>query len=314
MDELKLLQFEEKMQLAGYASRTVEGYLENMRLFCEYLKEKESLKSLDQVKPEHLRGYQSWLAFEWRHKGRTPSASGLIQRLHAVKTFYRIMHGENLEPFNYGACIVMPRRQAGLPRHVPDVKTMQKLIEAPPLNVPSGLRDRCLMELLYSTGIRNTELRTLTLDSFDLAQKTIHIKGKGGKERIVPLGEWLLPFFREYLQTARPKLLARVKTPTALLFPTRNGRMFSDKNLCRIIRRYARRMKISTPMNVHAFRHACATHLIQAGADIRYVQELLGHASLNTTQIYTRVTIKDLKEAHRKYHPRERGLQPGPDA
>lgn len=302
-DKIKLLQFKEKLELLGYSERTVSGYLEEMRHFFRFLEEEENLKSLAKLRPEQVRAYQIYLPTVISQYGKPLSQVCVIKRLTALRMFLRIMHEEKLLSFDYAACICLPRLRKTLPKNIPDIETMRKLIEAPPLHTPTGLRDRCMMELLYTTGIRNTELRTLTIDRVNFTDNTILVTGKGAKDRVVPLCNWMLPYLKEYLKNARAKIIRR--NPSGLLFPTLTGRQMNMNVLCRIIRRWEKRARIPMRITPHAFRHACATHMLQAGADIRYVQELLGHVSLVSTQIYTHVTIKDLKEAHRKYHPRE---------
>jgi integrase/recombinase XerD len=132
------------------------------------------------------------------------------------------------------------------------------------------------------------------------------VKGKGSKDRIVPVGDWVMPYLREYLEVARPKLV-NPREPIDLLFLSKNGRMITNCNLNDLVRKYCKRAGIEKRITPHSFRHACATHLLKGGADIRYVQELLGHADLSSTQIYTHIDISFLKKAHSKYHPRERG-------
>ena len=130
------------------------------------------------------------------------------------------------------------------------------------------------------------------------------VTGKGSRDRVVPIGEWVIPYALEYLHCGRPYLVRLIASD--LLFPTRNGRMMDSSTLDKNVKRYAQAAGITINMSPHVFRHACATHMIQAGADIRYVQELLGHRDLGSTQVYTSVTITDLKKAHAKYHPANR--------
>jgi len=185
---------------------------------------------------------------------------------------------------------------------VPDVAAMKRIIEAAVPANPLTIRDRCILELLYATGIRSEELRTLDVDDWDESANTLFVTGKGDKDRVVPVGSWVVPYLYAYRTKSR-SLLCRKDTP--LLFVSRNGLMLARANLAWVIRKYARLAGVAH-VCVHTFRHACATHLLENGADIRYVQELLGHSDLSTTQVYTRVTIDFLKQAHGKYHPRER--------
>jgi integrase/recombinase XerD len=187
---------------------------------------------------------------------------------------------------------------------------MQTLIESVLPTNPLSIRDRCIVELLYATGLRNQELRTLPVGNVDLTEKTLFVTGKGSKDRIVPVGDWVMPYLLEYLEAARPKLI-NLREPTELLFVSKNGRMITEANLGDMIKKYARKIGLDIPITPHSFRHACATHLLKGGADIRYVQELLGHSDLSSTQIYTQLDISFLKQAHKKYHPRERLWEEG---
>lgn len=305
MEEIKLHQFKEKLQLFGYAKRTCREYLDDVRRFLKYLTEKENLQSLLEIKPEHVKGWQAYLTFEKSEVyDRRLAGSTVRNRLQTVKGFFKIMHEENLLPYDYTACIVLPKAQRLLPKAVPDVQTIRKLLQAATPDSPLGIRNRFMLELMYATGIRSQELRELTLHRFNIQDRTLHITGKGSKDRVVPVGEWVIPYALEYLHAARPWLVRLTKTD--LLLPTRNGHMIDSKNLTHIIKLHRQKAGLTMRITPHSFRHACATHMIQEGADIRYVQELLGHEDLNSTQIYTRVTIGDLKKAHLKYHPANR--------
>jgi integrase/recombinase XerD len=168
-----------------------------------------------------------------------------------------------------------------------------------------GIRDRAILELLYATGIRNQELRTLTVDNYDRTEQTIFVTGKGARDRLVPVGSWVVPYLLEYLEAVRPKL---VRQPTAIMFLTKTGLQFQTDNLIDLIRRYAKKVGLEY-LTPHMFRHAVATHLLKNGADIRWVQELLGHKDLGSTQLYTHIDISSLKEVHKRFHPREQEQQ-----
>ena len=304
MEEIKLLQFKEKLELFGYAYRTVESYVNEVRLFSRYLKEVENVNSLTELDEQHIKAWQVYLTFGKFRNGKNLTSGTVVNRLRAIKTFFHLMHKENLCPKDYGGIILLPKARKPLPKNILTAEEMQKLLKtAEPVN-PISIRDRFMMELMYATGIRSEELRCLNLQRMSVQERTLFITGKGSKDRVVPIGEWVLPYALEYLHTAR-KYLTRLKD-TSLLFPTKNGWQLDGSGLHKIIQGYKEQAKLSMRISPHTFRHACATHMIQAGADIRYVQELLGHSTLDTTQIYTRVTIKDLKEAHRKFHPGNR--------
>ena len=305
MEEIKLHQFREKLDLFGYAERTCKEYTEEAGRFFKYLEEKEHVQSLMDIKPEHLKTWHAYLTFETAPRYKRRLASGTVRhRLQVIKTFFKIMHHENLCPCDYASLIVMPKAQKTLPKQIPDVNSIRKLLQAAVPDNPLGIRDRFIMELMYATGIRSLELRQLTLHRLQMQDRTLHVTGKGSKDRIVPVGEWVIPYALEYLHAARPWLVRLTKTE--LLFPSRNGRRLDGKSLGCIIKTYRDKAGLTMRITPHTLRHACATHMIQEGADIRYVQELLGHEDLSSTQIYTRVTIGDLKKAHLKYHPANR--------
>jgi integrase/recombinase XerD len=221
-----------------------------------------------------------------------------------LQTFFRIMHEENLLPYDFSGHIVTPKKLVHLPKNIPSQDEMRTIIQSVVPDNPLGMRDRFLLELMYATAIRNTELRTLKIHDLNIHDRTLFISGKGGAERIVPIGEWVVPYAKEYLQKGRPYLIRLTKTD--LLFPTRRGKQIDTSMLHQIVNFYCKKAGMQIRISPHMFRHACATHMLQQGADIRYVQELLGHRDLGCTAIYTKVTIGDLRKAHAKYHPANR--------
>jgi integrase/recombinase XerD len=313
MEAIKLHQFKEKMRLFGYAERTAREYAEEVGRFFKYLEENEDMKTLSDLTVEQVKAWHAYLTFKKSERNKRLLAGGtVLNRLQAVKTFFRIMYRENLCPHDYTSFIVLPKTQKPLPRNVPDVVCVRKLLQAIEPAGLLGVRNRFMLELMYATGIRSQELRQLTLYRLNVQERTLHVTGKGSKDRIVPMGEWVTPYALEYLHAARPRLARR--TENDVLFLSRNGWPLTKNNLNWIIDTYRVKAGLTMRITAHALRHACATHMIQAGADIRYVQELLGHEDLGSTQIYTRVTIGDLKKAHLKYHPANRDdFQDGPD-
>ena len=306
MDEIKLHQFREKLELKGYAKRTISEYCDYVKQFMRYLEDEEGIKTFADVKPEHLNGFHAHLRYK---KGSTKnylSVGSVRFRLFALKTFYKIMYAERLIAQNYAPLISFPREIKSLPSHIPSEKEVIKLLESVSPDTPLRVRDRCIMELLYATGIRNEELCTLYLGSIDFNEKTMVVTGKGSKERIVPIGEWVVPYLKEYLLVSRPKLISGKNTD--IFFVSKNGRSLTRRVISHLVGKYCAKSGLVIRVTPHSFRHACATHLLKNGADIRYVQELLGHEQLSTTQIYTKVEISFLKKVHKQYHPRERQL------
>jgi integrase/recombinase XerD len=310
MEEILLHQFAEKLELLGYSKRAIADYPACMRLFFRYCEEHENLTSILDVKPEHLTAYATWLQYNKRRKGNYLSSTTIHARLGILKTFYRIMYREGASPHDYAPLITIPKKRRSLPRNVPSEAEMKKLIESvQPVDTLSK-RDRCILELLYATGLRSEELRTLTVENLDLTERTLFVTGKGSKDRLVPVGDWVMPYLLEYLETARPKLV-NPREPSPLLFLSKNGRRITCANLGDLVKKYLRKAGLDLRITPHTIRHACATHFLKCGADIRYVQELLGHADLSSTQIYTKLDISFLKQAHKKYHPREKMSEEG---
>jgi integrase/recombinase XerD len=305
MEEIFLHIFAEKLELLGYSKRSIKDYPYDFGLFLRYLTEKENVTSIHDITPEHITAYHTYLQYAKFRHGRHLSTATVVKRLEVVRKFYSVMHSEGLIEQDYAPLVEKPKKRRSLPRHVPTEKDMLALLEAIPADDPLAKRDRAMLELLYATGLRNQELRTLPLDSLDLTEKTLFVTGKGSKDRVVPVGDWVMPYLLEYLETVRPKLV-NPREPSDLLFVTKNGRMFNHSNFGVIVWKYARKAGLEIPITPHSFRHACATHMLKGGADIRYVQELLGHSDLSSTQIYTKLDISFLKQAHKRYHPRER--------
>jgi integrase/recombinase XerD len=304
MDKIRLHQFAEKLELLGYSKRVIADYPASVELFFRYLEEYENIHSIVDVKAEHISAYHAHLQYS-RIKDSYLSAQTVRARLMTVKTFFRIMSEENLLAGDPSREISLPKQHRSLPRHVPGEKEMMQLLDSIEPYCPITIRDRAMLELLYATGIRSEEARDARVSEFDQDEKILLVRGKGSKDRIVPVGEWVLPFLREYLHKGRPRLENR-REPSELLFLSKNGRKITRANMVDLIRKYAQRAGLTNRITPHCFRHACATHLLRAGADIRYVQELLGHADLSSTQIYTRIDITFLKQAHGRFHPRER--------
>jgi len=189
---------------------------------------------------------------------------------------------------------------------VPTAKEIKRLLSVPDTSTVLGYRDRTIMEVFYSTGMRLMEVVNLKCTDVDLDHAILIVRqGKGKKDRVVPVGKVAAKYLETYLQGIRPELL-QGKEDTNHVFLTVNGGQFSDRALAQRIERHVARVKLSAKVTPHVFRHACATHMIRNRANVRHVQEMLGHAKLDTTQKYLQLTITDLKEAHARCHPREK--------
>jgi integrase/recombinase XerD len=294
----------ERLGVQGYAPRTIESVEVHLRFFLEYLEKETKVQDLTQLTRDDLAAYQTWLCYAPAPKRGEPLCVNSQQhRLWAVQGFFRYLLKEGFTFSDPSASLERPKYRRPLPRGILNAKQVLALLNAPDVKTTLGLRDRAILELLYATGIRNAEALTLRLQDLSMESRQIMVTGKGNKERAVPIGRITQTWLLEYLQTARPKLAAK-RSPDNV-FLTRRGRGFARANLCQMVRKRAKEAGLPAHATPHALRHTCATHLLQAGADIRFIQELLGHASLATTQIYTHVDISDLKKVHAAYHPRE---------
>lgn len=301
-----LQRFEEWLTLRQYAARSREGYLQRTRLFLEYLAERGL--ALTQVSRQVLEDYR--LRLFYRHfLGRPIGPASQANHLTAVRTFFRFLVKDNALLVDPATNLELPRRPSPLPRNIPSEKEVRRLLEAPDVRTVLGLRDRAILELLYSTGLRNSELRRLTLDAVRLEERLIWVfHGKGDKSRVVPLGQEAAYWLSEYLLRVRPRL---ARSPAERhLFLGRKGPLQSTFSLGEVIKRAAALAGVGERVTPHGFRHACATHMLRRGAGLRHLQDLLGHASAGTTQRYTKVEVSDLKRVHRRCHPRERKKRP----
>ncbi len=241
------------------------------------------------------------LGFLMNLKDRGYSVTTLARMLAAVKMFYRFLTLEGIVDRNVTSVLESPR----IWRKIPSVLTPQevdRLVAAPDVTTPLGLRDKALLELLYATGMRASEVTALEIDSIHYDYGYLRCMGKGSKERLVPVGRAAIELVQRYVVEVRP-LLLRGRVSAALLL-SRTGRALGRESVWRIVKRCAAVAGIAKRISPHTLRHSFATHLLAGGADLRSVQEMLGHASITTTQLYTHVDRDRLKEIHRRYHPR----------
>jgi len=231
--------------------------------------------------------------------GRSPRS--LSRYLSGFRQFYRWLLREGRIPEDPTALIESPKLGRGLPKALSEQR-VTALLEAPPVEKPLGLRDRTMLELMYASGLRVSELVGLELASLNLNQGVVRIMGKGGKERLVPLGEEAMSWLQRYLREARPELMGGQSSP--LVFVTARKGGMTRQAFWYAIRKYALAAGIGQAVSPHMLRHSFATHLLNHGADLRVVQLLLGHSDLSTTQIYTHIAREGLKQLHSKHHPR----------
>ncbi|NPA49284.1 MAG: site-specific tyrosine recombinase XerD [Thermodesulfobacteria bacterium] len=280
----------------GYSSKTIEAYASDLNDFLSFV-EGQGLSSPEEVKTPHVLLYLAHL----RRRGF--SAETVARKLSALRGFFRYLaleHGLSENPL---ALIESPKLSRKLPV-VLSPEEVEKILEAPDTSTPIGLRDKAMLELLYASGLRVSELVGLKMYELNLDVGWVRVKGKGDKERLVPIGEVAQETLRAYLREGRPKLLGK-RLDEPHLFLNRRGKPLSRQRFWQIIKSYAVRAGLDPrEITPHVLRHSFATHLLERGADLRTVQMMLGHASLATTQIYTHVQAETLRRVHQKYHPR----------
>lgn len=279
----------------GLSANTRQAYERDLRLFCKTLGFKNS-DALVNVSREQITGYMTQL----KEKGL--AAATIARKLAAIKVFYRFMTAEGYMDANPAEVVEAGTKGIKLPRVLSEDEVV-RLLNQPDITTEEGFRDRTMLEVLYATGMRVSELINLTLERVDLNMKYIIAFGKGSKERIVPLGSVAAEFLQQYLEKVRPKL-THVGRNTNIVFLAFGGHELTRQRFWQIIRTYGRKANINKALTPHILRHSFATHLLDNGADLRSVQELLGHSDISTTQIYTHLTNKRLRDIYAKAHPR----------
>jgi integrase/recombinase XerD len=286
------------MAECGVSPNTLAAYRSDIMRFVRWRKEHAPgpLKALDiPVLAKYVESLNM--------RGLAPSS--VARHLASLSTFFRFLVFEGRIPENVARLLVAPAVWDRLPT-VLGPQAVARLLETPSADTRLGRRDRAALETLYATGCRASEVANLKPGDLDLKAGTARCVGKGDKQRIVPLGSRAREALAIYLTSDRPALVAR-RPQTAEVFVTRSGRPMSRVELWRIVKKHARAAGLPESVSPHTLRHSFATHLLAGGADLRAVQEMLGHASIATTQIYTRVEISRLREVHRAFHPRSGG-------
>ena len=299
----KLLKRFEDHVFVRYAPRTASGYLRAVGVFVGWLAERGL--ALPDVRTDDVLAYQMDV-FNARKKDGTPySSAEQLHRLSALKTLYRFLCRRGLLLHDPTAAVEYPRQEQRLPRGVLSLKEARRIVEAPATHTPLGLRDRAVLEVFYATGIRASELANLTTQDVDVEERILRVvRGKGRKDRNVPLTTAAAEALQAYLLEGRPHLPRA--TRSSLLFLAQRGGRMHTATLNDVVQLWAKKVRIKKKVTCHTLRHTVATHLLKGGADIRHIQALLGHASLSSTQRYTRVEIQDLLQVVKRAHPRGR--------
>jgi len=270
----------------GYSEHTLRNYISDIIIFFDYLKEKNidisDVSRLESLEPIDIRGFLA-------SRFKLNKASSNQRRLSAIKTLYRFLQKRGLITGNPSEIISSPKTEKSLPKAI-SVDEVLALIHSIDGSDVLDLRDRAMVELMYSSGLRVSELVSINLTDIDLSNATLRVIGKGRKERILPIGSYAVQSVDEYIQK-RGELS---KSETEALFLNKNGGRITTRSVARIVKKYLHKCAINKNVSPHTLRHSFATHLLGSGADIRFIQELLGHASLSTTQRYTSASIEHL--------------------
>lgn len=307
-DEVLVFQFKEYLAVRRYAHTTIVLYAREAKTFLTFA-HSLGLTSVAELARPHLEQYRVVLFYrkgmpKTKSVGQSLAASTQCLRLAAVVKFISFLVHSDYLLLDIGAGFEYPKVPDTLPREVLSERETLKLLTTPDVSNPMGVRDRSVLELLYGTGIRNTELRDLTLAHLDFSRHLVRVLGKGEKERMVPLGEEAEIWLEEYLTSVRPLMVRNPQAPW--LFLSVRGCQLEAGVLIRIVTQAAKKAQLTKHVTPHILRHSCATHMLSRGADLRYIQALLGHSTPVTTQLYTRVEITALRKVILRCHPRER--------
>lgn len=292
--------FQEWAEARAYSAATVETRDRSIARFIVWADERGITRPAD-ITRAVLERYQRHLFIARKADGAPLSLKTQESLLNPLRAWFKWLARENHILYNPASELILPRTPRQLPKVLLSVQDVETVLNQPDIGTAWGLRDRTILETLYSTGIRRMELTRLTLYDVDLAAGTVMVRqGKGAKDRLIPVGARACAWIARYVEEVRPQLATR--SDELALFLTDYGEPFEKNRLGDLVKRYMRHAGIPQG-SCHAFRHACATHMLENGADIRFIQAMLGHSELSTTQIYTQVSIGKLKEIHAATHP-----------
>lgn len=295
--------FLKRLKTLNYSPVTVKALSVCIDYFLRWTSEKDIRKPAE-ITRETIGEYQTYL-FEFRKGNGEPLTFGTqTKRLGAVRLLFRYLVKENKILYNPTADMEFPRVEFRLPRHILTAEEAEKILSVPDINTHLGVRDRAILETLYSTGMRRAELYMLNLYDVDYDRGTVTVRqGKGKKDRVVPIGTRALYWVRKYVYETRPGMLTLRQKERGALFLSETGARLSLRQLSLLGKDYIEKAGVTKSGSCHIFRHTMATLMLENGADTRFIQQMLGHASLKSTQIYTHVSILKLKEVHERTHP-----------
>lgn len=295
--------FTEHLRAYRRSEKTISSYLVEVRYFLSFLGHR-GVSSPAELTKADMEAYQVSLEHKMTFKGTPLKLSSKNLKISVVRAFIKFLRQTNVLMTDPARDIVVPRSPKTLLPELPTEEQVMKLLETPNTSCPLGLRDRAILELFYSSALRNSELRLLQVGDVDVSRLQVRVyRGKGGHGRTVPVGEAAAAWVEQYLTKARAFLLGQ--QDEGFLFLSHRGRPFQVNRLGELVARVAEAAKLPMRVTPHVLRHCCATHMLANGVKFRHLQEFLGHSTPSSTQIYTRVEISDLKEAHRSSHPRE---------
>ena len=299
----------QNLAVRNYTADTIEGRKDALKVFLLWANERD-LTEPNAITKLILESYQRHL---WRWKKQNGKPLGIStqrSRLGTVKDFFAYLVKSNHIPANPASELEMPRPEKRLPKEPLGLEQIKSILAVPDISDPLGLRDRAMLELFYSAGIRRSELAKLRLEDLNRERQTLQIRqAKHHKDRVVPVGNRALHWLERYLEESRPKLLLQPNEKA--LFLSSYGEAFNPDVLSRMVTRFIKKAEIERQGRCHLLRHTCATHMLEGGADIRFIQQLLGHEKLETTAIYTQVSIEQLKAVHAQTHPAEKPKEKG---
>lgn len=278
----------------GLSLNTIVSYREDLNSYLDFIS-RQNIDALPKTNKNNI------IDFMLAQKNKGIAANSIARRLAAIKSFYRFLVRERLLKTDPTSLVDTPKLWKKIPETL-SVNEVESILRQPDIRDTQGIRDKAILETLYATGMRVSEAVNLKSDNVNLDIGFLRCIGKGNKERVIPLGKKAVASIRRYLEFSRPRLLG--KNISEFLFLSRLGKKISRQSFWKIIKKYARLAGIKKPIRPHTLRHSFATHLLERGADLRSVQEMLGHANISTTQIYTHINKDRLKSIHRMFHPR----------
>ncbi len=303
-----IYEFLEYLKTRNYSNRTVLNYNYQLKYFTGFLKNKR-IELISQIDKDLISKYQQYIYYYKTRYNRDKevqlSTQSQICRLTAVKSFFNYLEKKEIINKNPTRFMELPKIEKRLPRDILSPDEINKIMIIPDTKKILGYRDRTLLETIYSTGIRRNELLNLKLFDIDFNEQVLFIrKGKNAKDRLIPIGQTASEFIKQYIEYVRPKL-TKESNPNNCLFLSRTGKRMSSTELNYLVKGYVEKAGIKKKINCHSLRSSMATSMLKNGADIIYIQKILGHSRPESTQIYTQVDITDLKGIYKRTHPRK---------